>query len=210
MLYVRVSKRSGQTPESQAHVLRGYCQSRGWVVASEHVDRISGDPAKRGQDDPPGLRAALEQLADRRGDVLLVFSADRLTRGGVFDLLFMLRRIVQLGVHVASYRERLLLDTTSGQGEILIACLGFVSKLEREMIVERTIAGQERARAEGKRIGRPPVELPDLERVAQLVNRGHGRPRLGPALGCSDWQARKALAELNKRRARLTEPTKPQ
>lgn len=195
LLYCRVSKGAEQDPESQAHALRQFCEQRGWVVVGVEVDRVTGDPARRRQE-PPGLAAAMRQLADRRADVLVVFSADRLTRGGILSLVQLVRRIRQLGAHVASYREGHELDTTSDTGELVAAVLGWLARMELNMIRERSRAGQERARAEGKRIGRPPEALPDLERVRELQRAGRGYRSISRELQCSEWAARLALEKL--------------
>ncbi|MFO0577592.1 MAG: recombinase family protein [Polyangia bacterium] len=197
MIYVRVSKQRGdQNPETQAHLLRGWCLARGWTIAAVCSDRITGDPARRGRTDPPGLVRALGMLARKEADVLAVFAADRLTRGGIVELLQLLRRIVAMGAHLASYREGAALDTTNPYGELVVSVLGWMAQMELSLNRERTVAGLDRARARGVRLGRPEKPLPDLSQVAELLKAGKGHRAIGEQLRCGPWLARRAIREL--------------
>lgn len=197
VIYIRVSKQRGdQNPETQALALRRWCTERGWAIAAVCTDRISGDPARRGRTEPPGLQRALGLLARREADVLAVFAADRLTRGGIVELLQLVRRIVAMGAHVASYREGAALDTTNPYGELVVSVLGWMAQIELSLNRDRTVAGLDRARARGVKLGRPVKPLPDLVQVAELVKAGKGHRAIGELLQCGPWLARRAIREL--------------
>ncbi len=194
VLYLRVSRREQQDPETQAQALHAWWKERGWAVVAVHSDRITGDPGRR-RGDPAGLRAALQVIADRSADVLVVFSADRLVRSPA-ELLQVVERIRQLGGHVASYQDRGDLDTTTDAGELLVFMRGWWARMQLRLTRAGTIAGLARARAAGKQLGRPLVALPDLGQVAACRKRGLGPRKIALELGCGEWAARKAIERL--------------
>lgn len=189
ILYARVSRDDGvQDPQVQLHALREWAASRGWKIVGEQFDRITGDPGRR-KGDPPGLRAALQLVQDRKADVLAVFAADRLVRSPV-ALLQLVARVQQLGGHVASLQDGSDLDTTTDLGELYLFLRGWMARMEMRLLRARTKAGLARARAEGKRLGRPP--LADARTVAQLRANGRTWPEIATQLGCTIAAARGA------------------
>jgi DNA invertase Pin-like site-specific DNA recombinase len=162
-LYMRVSS-FDQHPETQLYDLRQMAEQRGYEIAHEYTDRISGAKAKR-----PGLD---EMMADgRRGrfDVVLVWAADRLARS-VKHFLEVLDELNHLNVEFVSFREQI--DTGGPLGRAIIIIVGAVAELERNLIIERVRAGMRRAKLEGRHIGRQPLEL---DRTAILRDRSQGQ-----------------------------------
>ena len=82
-----------------------------------------------------------------KGDVLVVYKIDRIARS-LFDLLDILGQLERVGATIKSITEPL--DTTNSMGVFVIQILGAVAQLERSMIRERSIAGQQAARARGR------------------------------------------------------------
>lgn len=190
VLYLRVSRGEEQDPESQGRALRGFCAERGWQIASEHVDRISGDPARR-RGDPPGLAAALRALQLQPACVLVVFAVDRLVRSPL-ELLQLIGRIRALGADLCSVSDGGDVDTTSDVGELLLFLRGWWARMELRLTRARTLAGLERAKQAGRIGGRRRVQLPDSAKVHDLIQRGLGVRRLAEALQISEWTAREA------------------
>jgi DNA invertase Pin-like site-specific DNA recombinase len=148
-IYARVStKDKGQDVENQLIELRRYVQARGWT-AVEYVDHESGKHSDR-----QAFRQMFEAAARREFDVVLVWALDRLTREGVGKTFAHLDRLAHHGVKFESYQEPFF-ATTGPFGDGLIALFACVAKMERLRISERTKAGVARARAEGKKCGRP-------------------------------------------------------
>lgn len=199
VLYVRVSKNDGdQDPDTQLHVLRAWAGTRGWRVMAEQVDRVTGDPMRRGRH-PRGLLACLDAIERRKADVLAIFAADRLVRSPT-HLLQLVSQVQAAGGKVASYQDGADLDTTTDQGELLLFLRGWMARMELKLNRGRTLAGLARARAAGKTFGRPRSEAPPLELVQDAMAKGiRSRSQLAKHLGCSPWAVRKALAELAKR-----------
>ena len=163
-LYLRVSTLD-QHPETQLHDLRGLAQQRGWNIIEEYTDRgISGARARR-----PELDRLMADAARGRFDVVLVWAADRLARS-VKHFLEVLDELNRLHIEFLSLRENL--DTAGPLGRAVIIIVSAIAELERSLIRERVRAGMRRARLEGKRLGRRPL---DLDRDAILRDRAHGR-----------------------------------
>jgi DNA invertase Pin-like site-specific DNA recombinase len=91
----------------------------------------------------------LRQL--RRGDVVVVWKLDRLSRS-LKDLLHLLERIEEVGAGFRSLTESI--DTTTPSGRMMMQMVGSFAEFERAMIRERTSAGLAQARAEGRIGGR--------------------------------------------------------
>ena len=150
-LYARVSTSDkDQDPETQLMALRDYCRANNWEVLGEYVDRASArDLAHR-----TAWRELLDDCAKRRCKVVVVFKLDRAFRS-VRDMHNTLAIWELLGIEFRSLREQF--DTRSAVGRLLLNMLAAVAEFELEMIRERVKAGMDRARRQGKRIGRPSV-----------------------------------------------------
>jgi DNA invertase Pin-like site-specific DNA recombinase len=151
-IYARVSTADkDQNPETQLMPLREFCQAQGWDVAGEYVDHApASDQLRR-----TAWRKLLDDAAKRKIDLLLVWRMDRAFRS-VLDAAQTLERFRGWGVGLRSYQEPWL-DTTSPFGEALYYITVAYAQLERGILAERTKAGMDRARRQGKHIGRPPV-----------------------------------------------------
>ena len=161
-LYARVSTHHGQDVGLQLDALREVAAARGWVVVEEFVDEgISGAKQRR-----PALDALMAAARAGEIDVVAVWRFDRFARS-VGHLLQALDEFRTLGVEFLSLRENI--ETTTPMGRAMFTLCAVVSELEREIIRERVQAGVDRARRQGKQLGRPRRDL-DL-RAAQLVRR---------------------------------------
>lgn len=166
-IYARVSTKDGrQDTENQLRQLRDFANSQSWTVVHEFVDRASG---KRG--DREQFQSMLGAASRREFDVLLFWSLDRLSREGTVETLNHLQRLTGYGVNYRSFTEQYL-DSTGIFKEAVIGILAAVAKQERVRLSERTIAGLERARAQGRVGGRPrtsdnPIVVRKLTRLRQ-------------------------------------------
>jgi len=160
-IYARVST-VDQEPENQLGELRRYVTARGWTGV-EYVDRgVSGAKDRR-----PALDELVTDARRRRFDVVVCWRLDRLGRS-LKHLITLLDELQALGVAFVSLAEGI--DATTPAGKLQMHILGAIAEFERERIRERVLAGLERARREGKRLGRPPARPPveALQRVAGL------------------------------------------
>ena len=174
-LYARVSTLD-QEPENQLQELRRYVEARGWT-AQEYVDHgISGAKDRR-----PALDDLVRDAKRRTLDVLVCWRLDRLGRN-LKHLIMLLDDLQALGVAFVSLAEGI--DATTPAGKLQLHILAAIAEFERARLRERTIAGLQRARAQGTRLGRRPVTVSakDLARVSNLPVRQAAR-ELGIAQG---------------------------
>jgi len=151
-IYLRVSTDDrGQTVENQRLPLWEFCTAQGWTDVAEYADEASAADL-RGRKE---WRRLLDDASKRKLDLVLVWRIDRAFRS-VLDAAQTLERFRAWGVGLRSYQEPWL-DTTSPFGEALYYITVAYAQLERGILAERTKAGMDRARRQGKHIGRPPV-----------------------------------------------------
>src|SRR5580704_9621183 len=162
-IYVRVST-PDQHLEAQLYDLRKLAAQRGFEVSREYCDRgVSGSKAKR-----PGLDALMADA--RRGEfsVVLVAAFDRVARS-TKNFLGIVDELHELGIEFISARESI--DTSGPMGRMFLTMVGSIAELERSLIVERIKAGMRRAKIEGRRLGRAPL---DIDRDALVRDRLSG------------------------------------
>ncbi len=150
-LYARVSTEE-QTEQNQIAVLERWAADRGWQILDTYRDvgsawKTSGDRAE--------MRRLLADCQRGRVNLVLVYDLSRLTRKGPLDMLLALKQFADNGAQVYSYMESWL-NVPSEFHPVLVALYGYFAELFSRQLSARTKAGLERARAEGKRLGRPP------------------------------------------------------
>lgn len=149
-LWLRVST-SDQTVENQRMQLMQLAEHRGYDVVREYD--LSGVSAWQNQ--MTGyVSTVIEEAPRYKFNTLLVAGLDRLSRRGAGDTLLILRRFEAANIGVVSMREPII-DTAGPFGEVIVALFAVFANLESQYISERTKAGLERARAQGKKLGRP-------------------------------------------------------
>src|SRR6266566_4650822 len=147
-VYARVST-VDQEPENQLQELRRYVEARGWT-GQEFVDRgVSGSKDRR-----PALDQLIADAKRRRFDVLVCWRLDRLGRN-LRHLVVLIEDLNALGIAFVSLGEGI--DCTTPAGKLQLHILAALAEFERERIRERVLAGLRRARAQGKRLGRPRI-----------------------------------------------------
>ncbi len=190
-LYARVStKNNGQDPETQLMALRDYAQARKLEVFSEYVDiGISG-----AKDSRPALNRLMADARKRRFDTVLVARFDRFARS-TRHLVLALEEFNALGVDFISLSESV--DTSTPMGKMVYTVIAAVAELERSLIRERVVMGLQRAKAQGKKLGRPRVAV-DADRVAALRAQGHSWAMITKELGIGKGTAQRAFYSLPK------------
>jgi DNA invertase Pin-like site-specific DNA recombinase len=165
-LYARVSmKDKRQDTENQLSQLRQFCESQGWKVTHEYVDRASGKRSDREQ-----FQKLFEDASQRKFDVVLFWSLDRFSREGVRETLNHLERLNSYGVNYRSFTEQYL-DSCGIFKDAVLAILAVIAKQERVRLSERTLAGLAKARKQGRVGGRPRLVV-RRDRVAALRAKG--------------------------------------
>jgi DNA invertase Pin-like site-specific DNA recombinase len=181
-IYLRVST-SGQTVENQRRELEQVAQRRGWSVVEVYQDEgISG---AKGRDKRPGFDRMLKDASRRKFDVVMAWAIDRLGRSLV-DLLDTIAHLQAVGADL--YLDQQNIDTTTPAGKLLFQITGAFAEFERSMIRQRINAGLARARAQGKRLGRPSLAADKEASVRALLASGTGKGRAP----CRRWRVGRA------------------
>ena len=162
VLYARVStKDKGQDTRNQLAQLREFCAKQDWTIAREYVDNMSAKTADR-----PKFKEMMAAASRHDFDLVLFWSLDRFSREGVLETLQHLQRLTSYGVGWKSFTEQYL-DSCGVFRDAVLSILATIAKQERIRLSERTIAGLERARKQGRIGGRPRV-ITDRSRVAEM------------------------------------------
>jgi len=179
-LYARVST-AEQNPENQLLDLRRHAQLRGWEIVSEFVDKgISGS-----KDSRPALNELMRAARRREIDTVLCWRFDRFGRS-TRHLVMTLDEFRALGIAFVSHQDSI--DTSTPAGRVTFTLIAAIAEFERELIRERVVAGLQRARTNGKRLGRPPVR-PDSD-PRELRASGMSLRAIAKRLGVSkSWVA---------------------
>jgi DNA invertase Pin-like site-specific DNA recombinase len=187
VLYARVSRKDkGQDTENQVAQLREFCAKQNWTITKEYVDQVSGKTHKRTE-----FQAMLAAASRHEFDLVLFWSLDRFSREGVLPTLKHLEVITSYGVAWQSYTEQYF-DSCGIFRDAIISIAATLAKQERVKISERTIAGLERARKQGRFGGRP-HRVVDRQLMRRLREEGRSFREIANEVGVSAMTAARIL-----------------
>ena len=176
-IYARIStKDKGQDTENQLAELRRFAAASGWKISREYVNEASAKSGERDQ-----FKAMFEDASRRKFEILLVWALDRLTREGVAETFTYIKRLLAERVQFVSYTEAHF-RTTGPAGELMIAIAAWIAEQERRRISERTIAGLDRVRASGVKLGPKPIEC-DVDEIRRLRATGLSVRKIAAQMG---------------------------
>ena len=187
-IYTRVST-SDQTCETQRHVLHQFISARGWTLAREYSDTMSGATNSR-----PNLNQLMADARKKRFDAVLVYKFDRFGRS-MQHLVTSLDEFNALGIAFISYSEGI--DTTTPSGKMVFGVLASLAEFERSLIRERTSLGMMRAKREGKHCGRPKAQFSRLKAQRLVLDEGLSRRSAAKVLGVSHSTLCRALGTVS-------------
>lgn len=150
--YGRVST-GQQTTENQRLEL----EQAGYQIEADYWYADDGVSGKVAANQRPAFKQMLSQI--RKGETLVVSKLDRLGRDAI-DILQTVRQLGERGIKVIVHQLGNT-DLTSPAGKLLLSMLAAVAEMERDLLIERTQAGLQRAKAEGKKLGRPSKTTPE-------------------------------------------------
>lgn len=187
-IYHRVSTLD-QDPHLADSELTAHAARLGGAVTLRVSEQASG--AWNGR---PGLQRVLDAAQRGQVDAVLVWKLDRFGRSAL-DLLANIRKLEDAGVRFVALTQGI--DIKPGgdaMGRLMLTMLAAVAEFERELIRERTMLGLAKARAEGKRIGRPHEAGPSQAKVRSLRAKGVSWADVAAQLGCTVGMARRRAA----------------
>lgn len=167
-LYLRVSH-DGQTVENQLRDLQEVAGRLHWEVV--HIFRDEGISGARGREKRPGFDQLLRGINRRDFDLVASWSVDRLGRS-LPDLVGFLNELQARNVDLYLHKQGV--DSSTPSGRMLFGVLAVFSEFERAMIIHRVKAGLNRVRAQGVRLGRPPLPQDRADKIRRLLAAGHG------------------------------------
>ena len=161
-IYSRVSTLD-QTIDNQLLGLRDHCSKMGWEIVKEYSDEgLSGTLSR---DKRPALNSLIKDAYRKKFDSVVCWDISRIGRS-MKELVLFLSDMKDRDIGICSVRQGF--DTSTTMGEMMFQFVGILSSWEREMIRERTLAGLDRARSEGKTLGRKKVITDEI--TSKIVN----------------------------------------
>jgi DNA invertase Pin-like site-specific DNA recombinase len=190
VIYSRVSTRDkGQDVENQLRQLREFCRRQSYELVREYVDHASGKRSDR-----ESFQEMFSAASRREFDVVLFWALDRFSREGVFETLQHLQRLTSYGVGYRSFTESYL-DSCGMFRDAVVGILASIAKQERVRLSERTVAGLQRARSQGRIGGRPRV-ICDRKKVLSLRESGKSFGQISVELGLSKTTVARLVSKI--------------
>ncbi|EGO8741076.1 recombinase family protein [Enterococcus faecalis] len=135
-----------------------------------NCEKIFTDHMLGSKKERPGLKSAME--FSRSGDTIVVWRLDRLGRN-MEDLISIVNSLNDKGVSFHSLQENITMDKSSSTGQLMFHLFAAFAEFERNLILERSAAGREAARARGRLGGRPEkFSEQDVKLLKTLVESG--------------------------------------
>src|SRR5262249_9181711 len=191
VLYLRVSTLD-QTTANQERELREIADRMGCEIVKVYKDHgISG---AKGRDKRPAFDALCRDATRREFDMVMAWSVDRLGRS-LQDLVKFLSEIHALKMDLYLHQQGL--DTTTPAGKAMFQMMGVFAEFERAMIQERVRAGLARAKAEGKKLGRPRIDEITENAIHEVLRRKNrpGLLKIAKELGVGTSTVQRIAAE---------------
>lgn len=163
-IYLRISTNDRkQDFDTQLFALQDYVKQRGFKLHRIYKDRDSGSKESR-----PELLKLLQDANRRQFDCVVVFRFDRFSRS-TRQLIEALETFRKIGIDFISYQEAI--DTSTPAGQMMFTIVSAFAQFERNIIQERVRAGIAKAKAKGKKLGRPKANI-NVQKIIQLKAEG--------------------------------------
>ena len=185
----RVKKLRHVALNSDGHLI---FQRRAICRLKKYVYRDEGISGAKGRDERPAFDALCKDAARRQFDLIMAWSVDRLDQ----DLIGFLSELHALGIDLMLHQQGL--DTTTPAGKAMFQMMGVFAEFERAIIRERVKAGLERARAQGKALGRPTISAATDAAIRKALKKGDtGIRKIATTLGVGTGTVQRIKAEMS-------------
>jgi DNA invertase Pin-like site-specific DNA recombinase len=181
---LRDSDRAKQDPETQLVKLRHYANAMEWEIVETYIDRASGADSNRA-----AMTEMMKEARRHKFDTILCVRLDRITRS-LSNLLSTIEDLERWNIRLVCTDQ--MIETGNATGKLLVHLLGALAEFERELIRERIRDGMNRARAEGKRVGRPERAV-DTRGVGELRAQGKSYRKIAEELGVPEATLRRRV-----------------
>ncbi len=188
-IYARVSTAT-QTTENQLLELKQAAARMGWTVVQELTD--DGISGAKGRDQRPAFDQLFRMVQRKEIDVVMAWSIDRLGRS-IQHMVSFMTEVQAVGVDL--YIHQQAINTATPAGRMVFGIFSALGEYERELIRERINAGLARAKAQGKKLGRPSNVNPSvITSVRLLRDKGHSIHTIAKQLHIGVGTTQKILA----------------
>jgi DNA invertase Pin-like site-specific DNA recombinase len=181
-LYARVSTKD-QHCSQQLQELRAYAEARGWDVQGEYVDTAY----RAAKDSRPAMNRLMDAARKRVVDAIVCSKMDRWGRS-MPHFVSSVQELRTLGVRFVAVSQGIDTDESNPAARLMLNMLAAFAEFERELIVERTLAGLARARRQGRVDGRPRVVC-DRGKIERLRKSGMSFAAIAEQVGISKSSA---------------------
>lgn len=176
-IYLRVST-SAQTTDNQQQALQAVADKSGWQIVGVYSDHaVSG---AKGRHERPEFDRLCKDATRQKFDMVMAWSVDRLGRS-LQDLVAFLNEMKALNIDLFLHQQSL--NTLTPSGKAMFQMIGVFAEFEREIIRDRVNAGLDRARAQGKTLGRPKIDSVTEDQIRAMLKTGRGILKTAKALG---------------------------
>lgn len=187
-IYARVSTKN-QNTDNQVDVLKSVAEKAGWDIEQVFID--NGISGAKGRKDRPALDEMLSAVTRREIHRVMVWDVSRLGRS-LQDLISTMKDIQQSGANLYLHNQNI--DTSTASGEALFGMLAVFASFERSMIRDRVKTGLERAKKEGKKLGRPCLRPYIKKEVLELKGAGMKQTAIAKKLQISQSAVSKIIS----------------
>lgn len=182
--YARVST-NDQNLTPQIEAIQKYAAEKGEQV------KIYSEHQSGGKEDRKELKNALDSLREK--DTLVVFKLDRLARS-TKQLYTIHEDLGKRGVHFVSLNDSI--DTTTAAGRAMFGMIAVFAEFERNLVSERTKAGLDSARRQGRTGGRPALTESKKKQIVKLIQSGERASDIAKEYGIGRSTVYKVLKEV--------------
>lgn len=189
LIYTRVSTTThDQTTENQVAQLKEYAHRQNWEIVEIIEEYCSGG---KSAEERTGLKKVFSMARQKKFDVLLFWSLDRLSREGSPENLEYLTRLDDWKVKWHSYTEEYI-SSLGIFSDAIISLMAALARQEKVRLSERVSAGLQRARNKGRKLGRP--QIADTEKIKELRQNGHSLAEIAKRCGISRTRVHQILS----------------
>ena len=176
-IYSRVST-NNQSVDNQNRELHAIAGRLGWqIVAVLSDEGVSGS---KGRNERPAYNQLMTMVSRREIDLVASWSVDRLGRS-LQHLVSFLQEINDRNINLYLHQQNL--DTSTPSGRAMFQMMSVFAEFERSMIQDRVKAGLARAKASGKRLGRPKLDIRTRDRIEKLISDGNSMSKIAKLTG---------------------------
>ena len=189
-LYLRVSTDTQDT-DNQRLKLEKVAELREWEIVKVYEDHAKS--GTKGRDKRPDFDQMWKDAASGNFNMVAAWSLDRLGRS-LQHLVNFMADMSELKVDL--YLDQQSIDTSTPSGKAMLQMCGVFAEYERSFIQERVKAGLDRARASGKKLGRPKISLDKERKIKRLLASGGSIAGTARAVGVGHGTVQRIKAKL--------------